>query len=63
MEKTMKVLTINEPMRLTRAELCTLAAQIAARLPAYCEGSPQRAAAFINLRNIRAVLTRRDFAP
>ena len=35
----MRVLTINELMRMTRKELCGLAAHIAARLPTYREGS------------------------
>jgi hypothetical protein len=34
MEETMRVLTINELMRLTRTELCGLAAKIAAEIPA-----------------------------
>jgi hypothetical protein len=63
MEETMRVLTLNELMRLTRAELCALAAQITAALPTFREGSPQRTAAYINLGNIRAVLARRDFSP
>lgn len=63
MEETMRVLTINELMRVTRTELCGLLARITAELPIYREGSPQRTAAFINLRNIRAVLARRDFSP
>jgi hypothetical protein len=63
MEETMRVLTINELMRLTRTELCGLAARITAELPTLREGSPQRTAAHINLRNIRWVLTRRDFSP
>ena len=63
MEETMRVLTLNELMRLTRTELCGLAAQITAALPTFREGSPQRTAAYINLRNIRAVLARRDFSP
>ena len=63
MEETMRVLTLNELMRLTRIELCGLAAQITAALPTFREGSPQRTAAYINLRNIRAVLARRDFSP
>jgi hypothetical protein len=63
MEETMRVLTMNELMRMTRTELCGLAAQITATLPTYREGSPQRTAAYINLRNIRAVLARRDFSP
>jgi hypothetical protein len=63
MEETMRVLTINELMRLTRIELCGLAARITAALPTFREGSPQRTAAYINLRNIRAILARRDFSP
>jgi hypothetical protein len=63
MEETMRVLTINELMRMTRTELCGLAARITAELPTFREGSPQRTAACINLRNIRFVLARRDFSP
>jgi hypothetical protein len=63
MEETMRVLTINELMRLTRIELCDLLAKITAALPTFREGSPQRTTAYINLRNIRAVLARRDFSP
>jgi hypothetical protein len=63
MEETMRVLTLTELMRLTRTQLCGLAARIAAALPTYREGSPQRTAAHINLNNIRAVLARRDFSP
>jgi hypothetical protein len=63
MEETMRVLTIIELMYLTRTELCALVAKIIATLPAFREGSPQRAAAYINLHNIRAILARRDFSP
>jgi hypothetical protein len=63
MEETMRVLTINELMRLTRTELCALAERITAKLPTFPEGSPQRTAACITLRNIRYVLTRRDLSP
>ena len=59
----MRVLTINELMRLTRTELCGLAAQITATLPTFREGSPQRTAAQLNLHNIRWVLARRDLSP
>jgi hypothetical protein len=62
-EETMKIYSITELMRLTRAELCALLNQIAATLPTFREGSPQRTAAYINLRNIRAILARRDFSP
>ena len=63
MEKTMQVLTLNELMRMTRTELCGLLAKITAALPTFREGSPQRTAAYINIRNIRAALARRDFSP
>jgi hypothetical protein len=63
MEETMRVHTLNELMRLTRTELCGLAAKITAALPTFREGSAQRTAAYINLRNIHAVLARRDFSP
>jgi len=59
----MRVLTINDLMRLTRTELSALAQRIASELPALPEGSPERANAFANLRNIRSVLTRRDYSP
>jgi hypothetical protein len=63
MEETMRVLTINELLRMTRKELCDLAAHIAARLSTYREGSPARTAALINLQNIRWTLARRDLSP
>jgi hypothetical protein len=59
----MRVLTINDLLRLTRKELCDLAARVAASLPSYREGSPARTAALINLRNIRWALTRRSPTP
>jgi hypothetical protein len=59
----MQVLTISEPRRLTRTELCSLSARINATLPTFREGSPQRTAALINLRNIRHVRARRGPAP
>ena len=59
----MRTLTIAELMRMTRNELCGLAAQIAARLPTFREGSAARTAALINLRNIRWALARRDPSP
>jgi len=59
----MRVLTITELLRLTRIELCALAAQITTDLATYPEGSPEHTAALANLRNIRSVLTRRHPAP
>jgi hypothetical protein len=63
MEETMRVLTINELMRLTRIELCNLAQRITNELPQFAEGSPERANAMTTLRNIHYVLARRDFTP
>jgi hypothetical protein len=63
MEKTMRVLTLNELMRLSKIELCDLAARITNNLPEFPEGSAERANAGVNLRNIRARLARRDFTP
>ena len=59
----MRVLTITELMRLSKIELCDLAAKITNLLPRLPEGSAEREAAHINLRNIRTVLARRDFSP
>ncbi|MFZ0424244.1 MAG: hypothetical protein WAL80_15325 [Xanthobacteraceae bacterium] len=63
MEKTMRVLTINELMRLTRTELCGLYSQITNQLIKLPEGSPDRGTALNNIANIRAALARRDFSP
>jgi hypothetical protein len=63
MEETMRVLTITELMRLSKIELCDLAARITNIFPDFPEGSPEQAAAVINLRNIRTILARRDFSP
>ena len=59
----MRVLAINELMRMTRTELCDLAAKITVELPTFREGSAQRTAACISLRNIRWVLAQRDPRP
>ena len=59
----MRVLTINELMRLTRIELCNLAQRITNELAKYLEGSPERANALTSLRNIRYALARRDYSP
>ncbi len=63
MEETMQVLTLTELMRLTRTELCGLAAQITNALTSFPEGSPDRDNALTTLRNIRWALARRDFSP
>ena len=59
----MRVLTINELMRLPRIELCGLFTQITNELATFPEGSPERDNALLTLRNIRWVLARRDFSP
>jgi hypothetical protein len=63
MEETMRVLTINELLRLTRIELCDLARRITNELPQFPDGSPERANALTTLRNIRYALMRRDYSP
>jgi hypothetical protein len=63
MEETMRVLTLTELMRLSKIELCDLLARITNVLPDFPEGSAECEAARTNLRNIRAVLARRDFSP
>jgi hypothetical protein len=63
MEETMRVLTINELLRLTRIELCDLAQRITKELSKFPAGSPQRAGALTSLRNIRYMLARRDYSP
>ena len=59
----MRVLTIEELMRLTRIELTDLLARIKGVLPDYPEGSVERESALTSLRNIRHVLAARDFSP
>jgi hypothetical protein len=63
MEETMRVLTIDELWRMTRIELSDLARRIAGEFPQFAEGSPERANTLTSLRNIRCVLTRRDYMP
>lgn len=59
----MRVLTIDELMRLTRIELCALLARVTNDLAALPEGSVERANAHVNLRYIRRVLASRDYGP
>jgi hypothetical protein len=59
----MRVLTIIELMRLTRMQPCDLRLRITGELDDYPEGSYEREAALASLRNIAAVLARRDFLP
>ena len=46
----MRVLTINELLRLTRRKLCELVVRITAALPHYPEGSPELANALTRHR-------------
>jgi hypothetical protein len=62
-EEIMRVWTLNELFRLTRAELLRLHRDIATALAAMPDTDPERPVALINLRNIRHELSRRDFAP
>jgi hypothetical protein len=59
----MRVWTLNELWRLTRAELCALQREIAATLWSLPEASPQRLIALGNLRNIRHILGRMTPTP
>jgi hypothetical protein len=61
--KTMRLLPITELMRLSKFELCDLAARITNIWPDYPEGSSERSNALENLSNIRRLLARRDFSP
>ncbi len=59
----MRVLTINELLRLTRIELCDLAQRITSDLTKFPEGSSEHDNALTSLRNIRYVLARHDYSP
>jgi hypothetical protein len=59
----MRVLTINELMRLTRIELTDVLVRITNALPDMPESSENRQIALMNLRNIRTVLARHDLTP
>jgi hypothetical protein len=63
MEEIMRVLTLNELMRLTRMELCDLMVQITNALRTYPEGSVERQNAITNLRNIARILANRELSP
>lgn len=58
----MRVLTLNELMRLTRMQLCDLMAQMTNILRIYPEGSLEREAAIINMRNIVRILANRELS-
>ena len=59
----MRVLTLIELMRLSKIELCDLAARITNVFPDLPEDSPERSNAVTNLDNIQTMLARRDFSP
>lgn len=59
----MRVWTLNELFRLTRAELFELHRAIVTALAAMPDTAPERLVALVNLRNIRFMLARNDPAP
>jgi hypothetical protein len=59
----MRAYSLTELMNLTRNELFALHRQIADALALLPDGCPERNIALANLRNIRRVLARREFAP
>lgn len=59
----MKILTLTELLRMTRAELFGLLTEVAAMLAELPEGSPERHIAEANLHKIRWALARSDFSP
>ena len=59
----MRVFTLIELFRLTRAELFGLYREIATVLAAMPDNDPERPVALANLRNIRTALARPNFAP
>ena len=59
----MRAYSLTELMNLTRNELFALHRQIADALALLPEGSPERQIALANLRGIRQVLGRQEFAP
>ena len=59
----MRVCTLIELFRLTRAELFGLYRDIASALAAMPDSDPERPIALANLQNIRKVLARPNLAP
>lgn len=59
----MRAYSLTELMNLTRNELFALHRQIADALATLPEGSPERLTALANLRDIRRVIARAEFAP
>ena len=59
----MRVWTLFELFRLTRAELLGLYRDIAHALAAMPDGDPERPVALANLQNIRTVMARPNLAP
>jgi hypothetical protein len=62
MEEIMRVLTLNELMRLTRMELCDLLVQMTNVLRTYPESSVEHQSASTNLRNIARILANREMS-
>jgi len=59
----MRVISQNELLRLSRAELYALLRRIAAELPDYPQGSHELRVAHLNLHTIQQVLARPEFRP
>ena len=59
----MRVWTLNELFRLTRAELFGLHREIVNALAVMPDSDPERPIALANLQNIRRVLARPNLAP
>lgn len=59
----MRAYSLTELMKLTRNELFALHRQITDTLALLPEGNPERVIALANLRDIRRVLARNEFAP
>lgn len=55
----MKILAISDLWHMAKIELLTMETNIALKLPALPEGSPERSIALTNLRNILRVLVNR----
>ena len=58
----MRVLSLNELLRLTRLERCDLLVQMTNVLRIYPEGSNEHQSALTNIRNIVRVLVGREMA-
>jgi hypothetical protein len=63
MEEKMRVLSLTELSRMSKAELAILLRTIVCELPRLREGSQELRDAHANLQNIRRAMARPDFRP